>query len=176
MHMASKLFDYDPARPFGQRVVVVNTAGPFVYTSYVTMFFDPKRKRAVVVGGTAAADGQRAGISYYDFSSKPMMATRISAPLADRPPGGSGPGARYDPIADRYVIWNGGKTLTFIEPDTWAMTTFTPAGGDTPSNPTLGGRPGGGTWNRFFYSPAFDVFGVINHANEEGAFIFTPGR
>ena len=175
-HLASKLFAYYPGRPPGRRIVQVNPNNePLVNTSYVTMFYDSKRKRAVVVGGAGAADGQRWGVSYYDFNANPMLATRVNAPVSD-PPGGAGPGARYDPIADRYVIWNGGKTLRFIDPTTWASTVFTPSGGDTPSTPTLGNRPGGGTWNRFFYSPAYDVFGVINHANEPGAFIFAPTR
>ena len=65
-----------------------------VHTSYVTMFYDPKRNRAVVVGGTASADSQRPGVSYYDFNANPMLVTRIDAPMSDRPPGGVGPAAR----------------------------------------------------------------------------------
>ena len=176
-HLASKLFAYYPGRLLGQRIVQVSPNNePFINTSYVTMFYDSKRKRAVVVGGTAAADSQSPGVSYYDFSANPMLATRVNARMSDRPPGGAGPGARYDPIGDRYVIWNGGKTLTFMSPNTWAVTEFTPSGGDTPTTPTIGNNPGGGTWNRFFYSPTYDVFGVINHANEHGAFIFAPTR
>jgi hypothetical protein len=116
-------------------------------------------------------------MSYYDFSANPLVTRRVNAPLkGDLPPGGAAPGARYDPIGDRYVIWIGGKTLTFINPDSWVGTAFTPMGGDTPTIPVLGSNPGGGTWNRFFYSPSYDVFGVISHAHDEGAFIFAPAR
>src|SRR5437588_8646435 len=38
--------------------------------------------------------------------------------------------------------------------------------GGTPSIPVIGLDPGGGTWHRFFYSPTYDVFGIISHANE----------
>jgi hypothetical protein len=86
-----------------------------------------------------------------------------------------GPGGRYDPIADLYVVWNGGTNLWLINPDTWACMLFTPGGGDTPSIPVIGENLGGGTWHRFFYSPTHDVFGVINHANEP-LYIFAPTR
>jgi len=177
MHFASKLFAYYPGKAYGSRIVQVNPSNePFVDTSYVTMMFDAKRNRAVVFGGAAAADGQSAGSSYYDFSKNSMLASRVNARVTGDLPGGAGPGARYDPLGDRYVIWNGGKTLVFINPDTWMGTSFTPAGGDTPTIPTLAGKPGGGTWNRFFYSPTHDVFGVISHAHDQGAFIFAPAR
>jgi hypothetical protein len=90
-HLASKLFAYYPGRPLGQRIVQVSPNNePFINTSYVTMFYDSKRKRAVVVGGTAAAGSQNPGVSYYDSSANPMLATRVNAGMSDRPPGGPG--------------------------------------------------------------------------------------
>jgi hypothetical protein len=119
-------------------------------------------------------------VAIYDFSANPMRAVLQDVTKSLKGPttgfvGVAGPGWRYDPVEDRYVGWNGGKTLYFVNPDTWVSTDFTPAGGDTPTTSQLGLNPGGGTWQRFFYSRTLDVFGVVSHANEP-FYIFAPKR
>ena len=141
------------------------------------MFFDSKRNRAVVIGRDAV-EPRKGGVAIYDFSKNPHTVSRqvITSLTGDTAfVGVPGPGGRYDPLADLYVVWNGGKSLWVIKPSTWACALFTPTGGDTPSIPVVGESPGGGTWHRFFYSPTYDVFGVVNHANEP-AYIFAPTR
>ena len=179
LHDNDNLWAYYPTRPFGKRVVSLGSRGSEVDNSNTLnqMIFDSKRNRAVVIGRDAVAP-QKGGVCVYDFSKNPHSVSRqIIGNLTGNTECTSiaGPGGRYDPVADLYVIWNGGKNLWFIQPDTWACTLITPSGGDMPSIPVIGLNPGGGTWHRFFYSPTYDVFGVISHANEP-AYIFAPTR
>jgi hypothetical protein len=141
------------------------------------MLFDAKRNRAVVIGRDAIAP-LKGGLAIHDFSKNPLAVTRqvitaLSGDTAFSTTGGAG--GLYDPVADLDVVWTGGKSLWSINPDTWACTLVTPDGGVTQSIPVLGGNPGGRTWHRFFYSPSYDVFGVVSHANEP-LYMFAPTR
>jgi hypothetical protein len=119
------------------------------------MFFDAKRNRAVVIGRDAIVP-LKGGIAIYDFSKNPLAVSRqvitaLSGNTAFSTIGG--PGGRYDPVADLYLVWNGGKNLWSISPNTLACTLVTPDGDVTPSIPVLGENPGGGTWDRFSIRP-----------------------
>jgi hypothetical protein len=178
-HDNDNLWAYYPTRPFGQRVVSLQSRASEINNANALnhMLFDSKRNRAVVIGRDAV-EPRKGGVVIYDFSKNPLAVSRqvVTSLTGDTAfVGVPGPGGRYDPLADLYVVWNGGKSLWVIKPSTWACTLFTPTGGDTPSIPVVGESPGGGTWHRFFYSPTYDVFGVVNHANEP-AYIFAPTR
>lgn len=71
----------------------------------------------------------------------------------------SAPGARYDPIGDQYVIYNGRdpNALYFMNPDTLVTKKVT-FGGATVTSSFTGNHLG--NWKRFFYSPDHDVFGI----------------
>jgi hypothetical protein len=68
-------------------------------------------------------------------------------------------GMEYDPIQDRIVGWSGGNTVYVLNPDTGSCTTVAPSGGPT----TVSAQ---GTWGRFRYSAALNIFVVCNSVNE----------
>jgi hypothetical protein len=178
-HDNDNLWAYYPTKAFGSRVQSLNSRRSEIFDSNAnnTMLFDPKRNRAVVMGQSAVSH-HGGGIAIYDFTKNSHATSRqvVSSIRGDTGiVNAPGPGFRYDPLGDRYVGWNGGKTLYFVNPDTWVFAGYTPTGGDMPTIPVIGTNPGGGTWQRFFYSPNYDVFGVISHANEP-AYIFAPAR
>ena len=69
------------------------------------------------------------------------------------------PGARYDPVGDQYVIYNGQdpNALYLMNPDT-LVTKRVAFGGATVTSSFTGTHLG--NWKRFFYSPDYDVFGI----------------
>src|SRR5574337_893553 len=75
------------------------------------------------------------------------------------------PGLVYDPVRDRIVAWNGGSTVYLLNPDTKVWTTVVGTGAvPPPAQPA-------GTWDRFVYSPADNVYLVVN-AIDQNVFAF----
>jgi len=66
-------------------------------------------------------------------------------------------GMEYDPIQNRIVGWNGGDTVYILNPDTLSCTTVSFPGGPA--------DVANGTFGRFRYSPALNVFVVCNSVN-----------
>ena len=171
------LWAYYPGATAGSRVVRV-VAGDGCNSdgcSQYTMVWDSKRKRAVLFGG--------GNPRYYDFSGGPI------GPFAYTITGEglitiSGPGVLYDPVSDRYVHFQGGKTLTFINPDTWVGTSQTPSGGATPTTPNMGGCgglalpncQGQGMYYRFFYWAQQDAYVALPTGTTTGVYVFPPLR
>jgi len=89
-------------------------------------------------------------------------ATKVSpsGDLTDSTMGGLvAPGARYDPVGDQYVIYNGRdpNALYLMNPDT-LVTKRVAFGGAMVTSSFMGTHLG--NWKRFFYSPDHDVFGI----------------
>jgi hypothetical protein len=120
---------------------------------------DPKRKLFVIVGYDTSAGGGR--VHTYNIGSGTATLSTWSTT------GGSGivgqmyPGLEYDPVRDRVVAWNGGNTVYSLNLDTRAWTTATMTG--APSSPS---RAGDGTHGRWRYSPASDVFVLVNEYDQ----------
>jgi hypothetical protein len=123
----------------------------------------------------AGNTGNQIGSGYWRFNADGTLVGGNAPPTLVTITGDTGflnypgPGVIYDPVIDRYVIWIGGKTLYYINPDTWVSQTSTPTGGDTPGSPPF-------IWNRFFYIPSYDAYGTISAANEQGMSVFAPMR
>ncbi|MFT3771788.1 MAG: kelch repeat-containing protein [Minicystis sp.] len=90
-----------------------------------------------------------------------VKTTGITAPI------GNATGLAYDPVLDRFVAWSGGPVVYFLDPQTWHVTAVTGTG-DVPTPGALNG-----TFGRFRYSPARNVFIAVN-ATEEDVFIYKP--
>jgi len=93
------------------------------------------------------------------------------------------PGLAYDSVADRVIGWAGGNTIYVID-TTQALTSTTmsckvlttyPGGPPqtplVPAQPSPTGAQYNGTFGRFRYFPALDVFAVVNDAHQN-AFTF----
>jgi len=171
----SKLYAYTPGNAQGSRMAGVspNLSDVLSYSNstinYAQLAYDSRRKHAVMFGG-------QLGCVLFDMANP--RAGKISACTMRGDTGWigqNGPGVLYDPVADLFVAWLGGKTLYKIDPGTFVSTAFTPGSGVTPTMPTLSSSTGG-VWNRFAYIPAYDVYATIGHAGDAGAYIFAPVR
>jgi hypothetical protein len=72
----------------------------------------------------------------------------------------SSPGWAYDSAQDRLVGWAGGDTVYVFDPSTKVCTAVSYGGGPGPANEN-------GTFGRFRFFPALNVFALVNdaHAN-----------
>jgi parallel beta-helix repeat protein len=131
-------------------VKLTNNGTGFSRTDWMTSVIDPTRHRFYLMGG-----GQ--GALYYDLTA-PYARHNINQTggTAITQSGQSGgPGLAYDSAIDRIVGWAGGDTVYLYDAntDSWTSQTFT--GGPGASNIN-------GTYKRWAYSPASDVFVVVN--------------
>jgi hypothetical protein len=90
-----------------------------------------------------------------------VTTTGLSAPI------GSAPGFAYSPVLDRFVAWSGGRTAAILDLQAakWALVEGT---GDDP-----GAQASNGTYGRFRYSPARNVFVVVS-STTRNVFLWKP--
>jgi len=97
---------------------------------------------------------------FYKVSlNPPYTATQLAGANCGTLAGTSAPGFAYDPVQKLMVGWAGGNTAYLYNPDTDSCTTATYSGGPT----TIQGN---GTYGRFAYSPALNVFVVVNDISQ----------
>jgi hypothetical protein len=122
----------------------------------------------------AAVDTQRnhlvistdgAALQVYDLGVPGAPLTQVTATGPVTLP--QAPGLAYDPDLDRFVAWNGGRSVSFLDPTTWAWTTVA-ATGDDPGTPTQNG-----TYGRFRFSPSRKVFVSVS-STETNVFLYKP--
>jgi hypothetical protein len=171
------LYYYNPAGTQGRRVHQL-TSGDGCGSdgcSQYTMIWDPKRKRAVLFGG--------GNPRYYDLSGGLSCARNscvhkysISGAGISRP---QGPGVLYDPVGDVYVYFPGGKSLVYINPDTWVGTLRSNSSSTvTPTTPDGGSGAGSHMYYRFWYWPEQDVYAALplGGFTDNGVYIYAPVR
>jgi hypothetical protein len=74
----------------------------------------------------------------------------------------------YLPALDRFVAWSGqGRALSYLDPTTWHWTDTTPSGDDP------GAGAGNGTYGRFRFSAARDVFMLVS-TTDTNVFLYKP--
>ena len=122
----------------------------------------------------AAVDTQRkhlvistngASLQVYDLGAAGAPLTQVTSTGAVTLP--QAPGLAYDADLDRFVAWNGGRDVSFLDPVTWTWTTVT-ATGDDPGTPTHNG-----TYGRFRFSPSRKVFVSVT-STETNVFLYKP--
>jgi hypothetical protein len=127
---------------------------------HMTGRVDPKRKRFFVVGGGGSGGG---GMQVFDLAATSPHAqedwTGQVTGCTDLM-NASSPGFAYDSKEDRLVGWAGGDTLYLFDADKKACSAVKYGGGPGAANEN-------GTFGRFRYFPALNVFAVVNdaHAN-----------
>ncbi len=105
-------------------------------------------------------------VSTYALSSAAKTHTNVTTTGLGAPLGGA-PGLAYSPVLDRFVAWSGGSTLAVLDLPSakWTMVSGT---GDDP-----GAAASNGTYGRFRYSPARNVFVVVS-GTKRNVFLWKP--
>src|SRR5262249_2863854 len=75
---------------------------------------------------------------------------------------GNAPGFVWDSAANVFVAWNGGTNLYTLDPHSWQWTAHQESGGAVPTGPAETG-----TFGRFQYDAADNVFLVVNDINQD---------
>jgi hypothetical protein len=143
-----------------------NATVPYESTAVV----DPKRKMIYFIGTTGSPNYGYAvgpaGFFAMDISAGSNYAVQDWTSLVS----GCGalaqaewPGVAYDSAIDRVVGWpNFGNTVYVFNPDTKSCATQTFPNGAPDSTDALGVRFSTGTFGRFQYFPALNVFALVN--------------
>jgi len=152
---------------------------------YLSGAIDPVRKLFVAVGGCTGgtcAGGNGVFVANISNPASTVMQNWTTATMADpkcvqflaggaNPISSANPGFVYDPVANDFVGWpNQGNSVYIMTPDTvnqrmtCQVVTF-PNG--PPNSAHANGQPNTswGTFGRFRYFPAFDIFVLVNDWN-----------
>jgi hypothetical protein len=120
---------------------------------YVTAVVDSTRRLFFMFG---AGGAYKIDISGNDpnYTLQTLNATGCSNFISAQ-----APGAAYDPVQDRIVGWSGGNTAYIYDEDTDSCTSVT-----YPNGPAA--QQALGTYGRFRYFPALNVFALVNDASQ----------
>jgi hypothetical protein len=170
------VYRYDPAAEPGKRVAPLWISGRPT-NDQGSLLCDSRRQRAVYL--TRDSSGVT-GSFYLDLSANPNSPRMTRFELTGDILTGTNqtldtahPAWECDPIGDRYLLWCGGKTVYWINPDTFVAAAYTPSGGIDPGTRNWG-TPNGGYLLE--YLPADDVFIGLNHLDTQGFEVFAPKR
>jgi hypothetical protein len=126
---------------------------------HMTGRVDPKRKLFVVVGGKGGDDG---GMQVFDIAAGSNYAQQDWTSQVQGCDGllaANSPGWAYDTRQDRLVGWAGGDVIYLFDVEQKRCTTKSFAGGP-------GAAVEAGTFGRFRYIAALNVFALVNDAHD----------
>lgn len=176
--VSGKVYVWDGRSLYTYDYATKTWVGKFVTPNgYLAGYFvgtiDPIRRRMICwhsSGGMAYFDLDLAVGADPRHSLTPTGATSILST--------ANPGMAYDPVTTDIIMWIGGNNVYRYNPDTNVITAVTgyTGGPPTPAAP-YGGSTGQsvfGTFGRWQYSPAQNVFVVVNDS-DQNAFTFRLG-
>lgn len=131
------------------------------YNIYTTAAIDPADRLMVATG---------AGGTYLWRLDRPGGWVRKATTGDDSPSSVGAPGFVWDPRTSMFVAWVGGTTMYTLDPRSWKWTSYTPAAGNTVTPMATNSN---GTYGRFQYVPAHDVFVVVNATNQD-VYVYKP--
>ena len=148
VHDSLDLYTYDFNTNNYQKLTTNSTGVDY----HMTAAIDPKRKKFIMIGGSTSNGG---GVVVYDIGfgssyTRQRPSTSGGASIINT----ASPGLTYDPLSDRMVSWNGGNTVYSLNLDNNTWTSASYSGGPT--------AVPAGTFGRWQYSPASNVFVTIN--------------
>jgi hypothetical protein len=140
--------------------VAANSWTTYAPSKYVNMYgtvaLDPERRLLVLCGGSSGTQ-----FLVWDLS-QPNNPCFTPATSGDRRmEGENAPGFEFDPVIKKFVAWDGGASVYTIDPDTWYWGRISPANNVTPTAACKTG-----TYGRFRYVPAKNVYVAVNATNE----------
>ena len=128
--------------------------GSMVSDYHMTGAIDPGAGILVAAGGGF--------LNVVNLTTGALTSPSVSGDLTAQ--NGSSPGFVWDPAINEFVGWNGGSTLYTLDPTTWQWTAHT-AALDNTVMPTDANA--NGTFGRFQYDAADNVFIVVNATNQD---------
>lgn len=117
---------------------------------------DPIRRKFIAIGNGIAA-------SWNIDAAGTLARTNLPTSGATAIQSAENPGVAYDPVSDKFVVWNGGADVYTLNLSTYVWTRIPPAATNTviPTAPDIRG-----TYGRFRYIPSKNAFIVVNSTNE----------
>ena len=139
---------------YGKWVNRTTDSADFYYKYATTMDIDPVARKLVAVGG-----GE---VWYWDISTpaKGVTQTLVTTAGATGAVSANDPGMAYDPVTGKILAWSSGQTIYSLDVPTKTWTQVSGSGAN-PGSPSVQG-----TYGRFRYSPAHNVFMVVNSVSQ----------
>ncbi len=139
------------------------SAATYYGSQGATAAVDTKRNRLIAIGDSGGGYANGLIARAWDLNNPNNASTAIgNVPVSLASPGG--PGVDYDPVDDRFLIWNGGTTvytLNAADLSTWGTLTLYSGNTVTPTPPNSRG-----TYGRFRYVPSKQAVIVVNSTSE----------
>jgi hypothetical protein len=134
---------------------------------YINAAIAPADRLMVAVGGGSYGV---AGTYYWRLNPPSGTLTKANTTGDKTVELGAAPGFAWSSAANVFVGWNGGASVYTLDPKTWVWTKINPA----PANVVVPTAPNSrGTYGRFQYVPAMNVFVLVNRVNED-VYIYKP--
>jgi hypothetical protein len=150
LHDTQTLWSYDVATD-----KVTNLGGGAGYANdYPNAIVDPLHKIFFIIGNNQLRGYDMSGAPPYPEFNWTAQTTGCAALI-----GANAPGLAWDSVQNKIVSWFGGDSVVVFDPGTKSCTTVTNPNG--PGSPT-----GTGTYGRFRYFPALNVFALVNNWNQ----------
>ncbi len=134
---------------------------------YINAAIAPTDRLMVAVGGGSYGV---AGTYYWRLNPPSGTITKADTSGDKTVEHGTAPGFAWSSAANVFVGWSGGSTVYTLDPKTWVWTKINPAAANTVVPTAPNSR---GTYGRFQYVPAMDVFVLVNRVNED-VYIYKP--
>jgi hypothetical protein len=123
---------------------------------HATAAIDPRRRFFVLIGSGA---GQPQALRWDLDRPGPATDLRAITSGDKEIEGAYGPGFDFHPASGVFVAWSGGADVHILDPASWSWTRRAPAPGNTV---IPGPQVSTGTYGRFRYVPALDLFVLMN--------------
>jgi hypothetical protein len=134
---------------------------------YINAAIAPADRLMVAVGGGSYGV---AGTYYWRLNPLSGALNKASTSGDKTVELGAAPGFAWSSSANVFVGWNGGSAVYTLDPKTWVWTKIDPAVANTVIPTAPNSR---GTYGRFQYVPAMNVFVLVNRVNED-VYIYKP--
>jgi hypothetical protein len=140
-----------------------NSAAIYYMDQGATAAIDTIRNRLVAIGDSGGGYANNLFARAWDLNNPGNASTALSGvPVSLASPGA--PGMVYDPVGDRFLLWNGGTTLYTLDAttlSTWGTVALDAGNTVVPTAPNSRGTHG-----RFRYVPSLHALIVVNRTNE----------
>lgn len=136
----------------------------FYYQAGRSAEYDPVHDILLLLGSGTSPDNNRIPIAYYDLAAGGGL---HAPPVTGAQVPTFRPGLVYDTRRNIFVIWNGERKVTTLDPATWIAVDDNAATGPAPTQiKSDGTTKGSGIFSKWQYSPDYDIFIAYNDTSD----------